>query len=251
MKIDYAIVSCNNNIAYYQYWKYVKNAWLKLGITPILAYVADDIHLYKFHEQNSSAIVMQYKPIHTIPIHFQAQWLRFHVTQEETLKDKVCIISDIDMIPLSRWYFVEQIQDFSNDKYIHLNPCIEEYGRLPVCYHVAKGSTFKEVLELDTDFETSCKKVYNTHFDNSFGNNVDKWGNDEEYTTNKILKYNSINQGVFVPLDRFGGANSHRVDRNNWNIDYTLASQKHYYDAHCGRDLHLYEKDIQTLINFI
>ena len=247
MKIQYAINSCDSNPLYFDFWKYTKQAWLKIGITPVLVYIAEDYNSKLIDEKD--AIVIRLKPIPEIPIYFQTQWVRFWITNN--FYKGVCITSDIDMIPLSRWHFVEQIQAYSSEDYLHLNSCIGEYGRLPVCYHVAKGDTFKEVLELDDTWEESVKRVYNAKFDNALHGTLHKWGNDEEYSTQKILAYIQVNQNRVKLLDRFGGSKNHRLDRDDWRYTEAQLNQVHFYDAHCARPLQQYESDIQLIINKI
>jgi hypothetical protein len=246
MKINYAIHSSDSNPLYLDFWPYVKKAWLKLGIKPVLVYIAADYDSKIIDESDS--IVVRVKPEPDIPLSFQTQWVRFWITSN--FYQGVCIISDIDMIPLSHWYFNEQIKDASVHSYIHLNPCIEQYGRLPVCYHVAMGNTFKKVLSLENTWQESLSKVYALNFDSALHNNNPKWGNDEEYTTQQILKYQKDNPYDIWLLKRSTGI-VNRIDRGDWKYDKTLLTQANYYDVHCMRPVQDHADEIDFLINHI
>ena len=72
--------------------------------------------------------------------------------------DEVCLISDIDWIPLSRWFYVDQIVDIPDDHFVVL----EQYGQLPgqhcellrnrymMSFILAKGATFQEIFPVNS-----------------------------------------------------------------------------------------------------
>ena len=159
MKISYAIVSADSNPYYLDFWPVVAKLWSeKFGITPVLGYVG--VNPPK-HLKDSGEIHCL-EPVENIPRSFQAQWARFFLTQR--YGEEIAIISDIDMLPLSSWYFIDQIADMHDNAYVHLYPCIDSYGHLPACYHVAKGNLFENVLNLTDGWQDSCQYVYHQKF---------------------------------------------------------------------------------------
>ena len=104
MKIDYAIMASDSNPDYLDFWEPVSKVWnIKMGITPILIHIGDGDNI-----DITYGDVINMKPIEGIPLHLQAQWVRFWYMS--TLGDKVGVISDIDMFALSRKYFVDKIE---------------------------------------------------------------------------------------------------------------------------------------------
>jgi hypothetical protein len=143
--------------------------------------------------------------------------------------------SDIDMLPVSRKYFIDQIRSIPDDKYVHLNP---NHQFSPCCYHVATGSLYKQVLQLHDTWEESmkyldAKKMGHDCFDGVNWILKDKihWGAEEEFSS--ILIRNYPDQSLFVNLPRTHG----RIDRIDWRYDPLGIARDQYADAHCIRPL--------------
>ena len=95
--------------------------------------------------------VIKMEPVEGVPIYLQTLWVRYWLPYTEP--DTTWMISDIDMIPMSEYYFFDKIKDIPDDKYVHLNPCSQTYHDMyPSCYHVAKGSCFTDVLSLPSSW---------------------------------------------------------------------------------------------------
>ena len=239
MKIDYAVMSSDDNPLYLDFWDVVSKLWNKLNITPVLLYFGEG----NPSEQYGKVVRMKSeinKPI--VPC-----WARYWWAGQQD--EKVCIITDIDMLPLSEWYFKNQILRFSNDKYIHLNPCIDTYSRLPSCYHLAQGNTFKEFLELDNTFDESLKILLLKNYSNKecfiVGSGNEHWCYDEFYATEKIMQKNDVR---FVAVPRIGGQSGHRIDRTDWKYDFDKLESGYYYDSHSLRPYSKFKKEIDKLL---
>lgn len=243
MKIDYAIMSSNDNPMYFDFWEPVSKCWEKLGITPLLFY---------FGNKNiNDSRVIKVKPLEKYQEAIQLLWIRYFAPKVLD-QNKVSIISDIDMIPLSKNYFCESISNFTEDTYVHLNPCIETYGRYPSCYHVAQNKKFVEILELDrfSSFEDSVKECLKY----SQKNYSSGWFADENFASEMLKK--NINKNVKL-LKRLGGQNGHRIDRATndlWCKPFELSqiSQQAYYDCHSIRPYKNHKQQIDSIIfNFL
>jgi hypothetical protein len=236
MKIQYAFMSCDDNPFYLDFWNVIYPVWIKkFNITPVLIHIGDK-HVYREPDN----VVVNINSIPDIPIALQAQWARFYFTS--IYSESVCIISDIDMLPLSNFYFQEQIKNFSNDDYVHLNPCIG-YQHIPACYHVAKGKLFKEVLKLKDSWEDDVRRLYNEYYETY------TWFSDERYSHDMITNY--PNKEIFKFLNRDGNVDGHRINRPIliWDID--LMRQNYYYDAHLPRPYSENKIEIDKLIGNI
>lgn len=243
MKIDYAIHSSDSNPYYLDFWPIVAQLWkVKFNVVPILVYIGDD---NRFIDETFGKVI-RLKPIDGIPIYLQTQIVRFWTPC--LYLDKISIISDIDMLPLSIKYFQKSISKFHDNDYVHLNPCIETYGRLPACYHIANGNTFKEVLDLNLDWESFIKNVLsNDRFINNQNEDKKSWFADEVYSSYKILNF--PNQQRIKLLDRSNGQNGYRVDRLNWKYYKTLLKFDYYYDAHSIRPYYENRLEIDEFAN--
>lgn len=243
MKIDYAIHSSDSNPYYLDFWPIISEIWKKkFDVIPILVFIGDkNIEL-----DERFGIVIKLSPIEGIAIHLQAQIVRFWITT--TYPNDVSIISDIDMIPLSHHYFVKNIANLNNNDYLHINPCIGSYGRLPACYHIAKGSTFKEVLSIDEQWDLFIRKVLSDKDNlNGFGHDKMAWFADELYTSKKVLTYNG---GIKINLiERERGQNGYRIDRALWLYSKMLLKYDYYFDSHSIRPYSQHKAEINSIKN--
>lgn len=245
MKIDKAIVSSNLNSDYLDFWPLVSKVWkLKLNINSVLLLICDE----NKEEDSEFGKIIKIKKIDNIPEYLQAQWVRFWYLS--TLKDEIGIISDIDMFPISKKYFVDQIENISNDKYVHINPCLDTYPNIPACYHISSGNLFKEIMKISDSFEESLNKLLS--FTNIFHCECgDKkfWFLDEKYSTYHLNKWDDRSKLIYLKRDQ--GQNGFRIDRSNWKYDENLLKQDFYYDAHSIRPYKQHKEEIDKFVNFI
>jgi len=238
MRIDYAIMSSNDNPLYLDFWEPVSKCWESLGITPLLFY---------FGEKNfSDKRIIKINKSNKFSEEIQTLWIRYYAPKLLD-KNKTSIISDIDMLPLSEFYFIEQISSIPDDKYVHLNPCAESYGRIPSCYHVAKNEKFVEVLNLNryNTFEESLSECI------KYAEKSNGWFADENFATNLLMKSNKSDL-IFIKRD--GGQNGHRIDRvtnDHWAHNYSLdlISLGQFFDCHSIRPYSKYKNDIDFIVN--
>lgn len=241
MRIDYAVMSSDDNELYLDFWLPVSKLWKeRIGITPVLLYFGDGSPSEEY-----GIVIKMNKNVTNLPL--ATCWARYWWAGQQ--KDAITIITDIDMLPFSTWYFKYQLERFSNDKYVHINPCIDTYSRLPSCYHVASGNTYKELLQLPDTFEESYNILLNQYFDNSTcyvkgGNNL--WCYDEYYASELLLKSKS---DKLVLVNRIGGQSGHRIDRTDWNYDIEKLKAGYYYDSHSIRPYKDNKALIDKLIN--
>lgn len=100
MDIKYAIVSSDES-HYLDYWPIICDAWIKIGIEPVLVKISKDIDDWSFgHLHNHTIINLPQIP--NIKASLQAQIGRMWAYK---LLTGNCIMSDIDMFPISESYF--------------------------------------------------------------------------------------------------------------------------------------------------
>jgi hypothetical protein len=240
MKIQKAIMSVDDNPLYTDFWKPVSKLWKEcINIEPVLIYFG------KNKLDDSYGTVIYTDPVENIPLYLQTQWARFWYTSTEP--DTTFIVSDIDMLPLSKSFFTEHISSYEEDKYLHLNG---NHYPLSVCYHVAKGKVFKRCLNLADTFEESMADLI-SHDDSHHSvvhMGFDRWGLDEAYSTYKILAPKNSNDVVRIP--RAGG--SDRIDRGKWKYDINILNESdQYIDSHSLRPYWKHKDAIDTLVDLV
>tara|TARA_R110002126_G_scaffold107243_1_gene242514 strand:+ start:8192 stop:8902 length:711 start_codon:yes stop_codon:yes gene_type:complete len=231
MHINKAFMSVDDNPLYSDFWEPVSKVWnIRFGVEPNLIYFGNDTLSEEWGK------VIKVTPVEGIPIHFQTQWARFWFTSQE--EDSVCIVSDIDMFPISQYHFLEQLSNIGPEKYVHLTG---NHRPLPVCYHAAKGSTFKKVLQLADTFEESCKQVWSTPLSLASHMGLERWGLDEAYTTQILESYGGDD---LLLLSNSVGP---RLDRSSWNYNYEEDLDL-YVDAHSLRPYSNYRQTLDLLV---
>jgi hypothetical protein len=238
MKIDYAIVSSDNNPLYFEFWEIVKRLWIELiGIKPILVKISDNDNV----EDYGDHIVHNIKSIDGVDTGFQSQIARMYVTKY--YKDYVCVTSDIDMLPLSKKYFTETTKDYDdNSLVIFSSDAYKDVNRYPICYNAAKGGLFDEILQLDDSFEDYVKKLLSLGWG---------WDTDELFFGMKVNSFK--NQEKIIKLNRGWekGIASNRIDRSQWGYSIDSLISQNYIDSHCLRPYTDHKIEIDKLINTI
>lgn len=249
MKIDKAIVSSDDNPFYLDFWPLVSRVWKeKFGITPVLLYVSDS----EYEPTTEYGEVYKYKPVEGVPVYLQTLWVRyFHPSTEP---ETTWAISDIDMFPVSREYFLDRVSSIEDNSYVHLDPSIGEYKKFPSCYHIAKGSVFTDVLDLPLDWEMSAWQVHSSNLGSDPGGHLTgktSWFADEQYATNKILQKINIGYNNIKFIERDGGRYGHRLDRSNFVYDTSMLDRNEFYDCHSIRPYSQYKNQIDKLVEDI
>jgi len=235
MKIDLVIHSSNSNPMYLDFWPLVSKVWsVRFGLRPLLVYIDED---HSIPIDTTYGDVIKMKPIPDIPVYLQCQWVRFWATT--LFPNRICMTSDIDMIPISKPYFVQTIASIPDDTYVHLNANLTLGSKelyLPVCYHVAKGSLFQEVFGLHASWEQSIRMLASLPMEqNAYTATIpylkDKvqWGIDEEYTTTRVIDYTDRSRIVFV------NRTHKRIDRDKWDWTEEDVLADVYADSHSLR----------------
>lgn len=245
MKIDLVIHSSDSNPFYLDFWPIVSKIWKEVfHLEPVLLYI-DENHDIPIDDTYGK--VVKFKPVADVPLYLQCLWIRYWYPSQHP--DKVSMISDIDMLPISKTYFIDQIAEIPDDKYVHLNP---QDHFLPSCYHVARGSLFKQVLGLEEEWVDSVTNLFrrNLGHDCFHGTNLilkDKlqWGADEEYATQQIRGY--PDSSLFVMLPR----RHRRIDRSYWVYTEEDIRNDKYADSHSLRPYTNYKHEIDSLVRIL
>lgn len=239
------LLSCDANPYYYDFWPYVKEVWQeRIGINPKLVFINDSKQTHKFVDS-----VMYVKKLDNYPIYLQAQLARIYYTQ--FFEEEICLLSDIDMFPVSKKFFDKQKikENCDYNTFFHLNPEVREFGQLPLCYYCGYGKTYKKLLK-DLSWEEFLKKIISLNFDVTKSNftlpnhlkNNNLWFSDEIYMFTEIKKNNlKIKKNNETAMGR-------RVDREEIKkINYLNFFNDKIVDIHMPRPPHNYKDCIDKI----
>jgi hypothetical protein len=146
MKIDLCVVASDLNRKYSEFLPLVKHCWqTKVGVNIkcilISNFIPDELKLY-------SDDIILFNPIENVPTAFQAQCIRILYPCILECENGV-IISDMDLIPLNKSYYLDNIDKYSNDNFIVYRNVIEEYKQYPICFCVSTPRIWKEIFNIN------------------------------------------------------------------------------------------------------
>ena len=201
MKIEYVIVSSDNS-RYLGFWNVVSKIWVtRFGFKPILCYVGDSDPPYELSREYGE--IVRYPRLPEYHTANQAQWVRFHHTQ--FLEDSISLVTDIDLIPISRHLFVDSIEEYSPDSFVNLSAFKQRGGYAPYLlagFCVAKGSVFGDVLKLKKDWAESMATVIPDAITNPDARKTQHlyWFNDQIFLNKRAALHE--NRNIFELKDR-------------------------------------------------
>jgi hypothetical protein len=265
MIIDKVIMSCNDDPFYSDYWPIVSKVWkVKMGIDPVLVYFGDASKM-----STEYGTVVEMEKLDDVPMHTQAQWGRFWYTQFEP--ETMWLISDIDMMPLSKEYFVNSIEAVPREiePIVHFNTNIEYSSDregwdiesppaahetyLPTCYSAGSGKIRKESLDLVPSFKESIENLKwkeNVYDHAPNGVVCSHWYAEESYQEDKLKEWIAMHPDRFFSVVRPNGYCSNRLDRGHgvmpeWNKEALQSGV--YMDFHMPRPWAQFGEQIQEV----
>lgn len=238
MKIDRVIVSSDENEIYLPFWPLIAKAWKDMGIQPTLALIA-----HKGAKVDTSiGDVIYFEPIQGIPTSFFAQVIRLLLPIY--FENDICLLSDIDMLPLNKAYFVDSIKKYSDDCFVTFRDQASDFyiknNMFPMCYNVAKGSVFQEVFKI-SDPQTIPRRIkywYRARHG---------WYTDEIM----LGKYLNSWEAKQFRLIKLGHKVKRRIDRGRWEYNETLLKEGYYIDSHLLRPYSQYRSEIDHLAHLM
>ena len=228
------ILSTNNNPLYIEFWPIVAPIWKSMGLQPTLALIANE----DCPVDVSVGDIIRLTPIQGIPESLQAQVIRLFLPS--FFPDEGCLISDIDMIPISHSYFINGAAHCPENGFLVYRDRAHEGTRYPMCYVAAKGEIFSSIFKISHTDEIITK--------------MQQWADlGLGWNTDELLLYESVNEwekegGLVV---RLGHEVEARLDRGNWKIDFSTLDISQYIDCHCPRPYSAFKDSIDQVVNAI
>jgi len=251
MKIDLCLVSANNSETFTEPWELVHELWKDVcDIDALLILIADEIPENLIHMQDS---ILLFKPIENINTAFQAQCIR--LLYPCLFDNKNIIISDADILPCSKKYFVDSIKEIDNDKFITYRDAYIRQEMYGMCYNVANSNVWKDIFNINSenDIRNTLIEWYNQDYTGR--KNCVGWFTDQKM----IFKYlnNWINKQNHIILND-KNLNFKRLDKRQRNfiarIDKQLIENiknNKYTDFHFIRPYNKYKKIIHKICDYI
>jgi hypothetical protein len=225
------ILSTNNDPLYIQFWPIVAPIWESMGIRPTLALIAtEDCPI-----DTSIGDVLRFDPLPDVPEALQAQAIRLLIPA--FFPDDVCLISDIDMLPMSPSYFIEWALPCPDDAFLVYRDIVwGDSSRYTMCYNAAKGRVFAEIFGVHS--LEDIPKILRYWNSLQLG-----WETDELVLFADLIKWE--NKGNLVM--RLGHFIPKRLDRGQWKIDDSFDASQ-WVDCHCPRPYMDHKESIDIVL---
>ena len=246
MKLDKVILSSNDDPAYLDFWPFVSKAWKNLiGIEPVLFFISNNDEKKRELEKYGEVFIIP--PENDWDIVNQSQSIRLWAGTK--FPDYNLIISDIDMLPISKEYYTESIIDFPDDHLISYTSDVLSFGfylrnpQLPMCYLAGKGSTFNEILGIYPNY------TWPDFIKDLKGENI-RYGTDQQYFWKKFQKWRD-KENRYIGMNRGwieGKIAYKRLDKIKWPETYDPCE---YYDSHLPIPYSENEKKCNELFNLL
>ena len=149
------------------------------------------------------------------------------------------MITDMDILPMNRKYFSENIQHIQNDKFVCMRNCLLSEKQIAMCYCVAHNKTWSNIFKIKTldDVKTRLIKI-SQHYNANVS-----WFLDQIHLYHNVKYWNSKTNNCVVLNDTQTKFN--RLDRNTFTLnEHIIQSIKNgkYSDYHCYRPYNKYKE---------
>jgi hypothetical protein len=257
MKLDTVLTACNDNPTYMGFIPAFIRTWraiapgVKVKVYLIadrfpkeLADFSDCVELFPAPQGVSSVFVSQYCR------------LLLPATEKGTV-----LISDVDMLPLSRRWFLSPLKKMRRDEFLSYRNVLEKDQQVAICYNCADAAIWQRVFGIESkdDVRGVLQDVYLKHVENV--PESASWFMDQLHLFERLRAFEAIG-GVVVKLsDQSTGFA--RLDRcNGWNDGFERIRlfpnrlkrniiNGYYSDYHAGRPYEMYSKATNEVIRLV
>lgn len=235
-QIDRVILSTNDNPLYIEFWPVVARVWQSMGIRPTLALIGGS----DCKVDDSLGDVIRFDPIPGVSEALQTQTIRLFLPA--LFPEEVCLISDIDMIPISKEYFEKGAEGCPDSAFLVYRDKIDDYWstKYPMCYVAAKGKVFSAVFSVFSKQEIAQRVAHWAGF--GYG-----WNTDELLLKQYVDEWEESG-GMVV---RLGHGVGNRLDRGSWTFELDSIDIFNYIDCHCPRPYSDYKEAIDPIADAV
>jgi hypothetical protein len=237
MKLGTIVTATDTNPLYCEFIPIFIKAWKTLfpECDVVIVLIANEIPDNLKDYSNNIKLFSPIKDTHTA---FQSQCIRLIYPQFIERNEGV-LITDMDMLPMNRFYYEDAIKSISNDTFIAYRDVLLP-NEIPMCYNVALPSVWKDVFSGETLEKWYTRNIYDGNH-GGCGWNIDQ--------IVLIEKFNQYSGKKVILNDRI--TKYKRLDRSGSNFNDPSLKDKiksgMFSDYHCLRP-YLQYKQINDFI---
>lgn len=251
MKIQIVLTSCNLNSYYYNLYPYVYKVWKeKFDLDLYLILISDYIpeNLKKFEQ-----FIILFTPIPNINSAYISQVIR--ILYPSLFNNLNVLITDIDIIPISKNYFFNSIEQYSDTQFITYTDRYIANSMYAICYNVANSKIWKNIFNINSIQDIIIFLTNNYDYNYNGLKNCSGWYSDQKilFKYLEIYRQNNLNDVIILSDDklkynRLDGKSAEKLNfilKNKKNI---LENINIYSDFHMLRS---YDKNLKLLEDII
>ena len=244
MKLDCVLTAVNENPLYLDFIPIFIKTWNKLypSVDVKIILIAEEIP-NKFLDYKDNIIL--FKPIENVLTSFTSQIIRLFYPCILNYENGV-MITDMDMLPMNKTYYTENIKQFDNSKFIYLRENIcSEINQLAMCYNVATTKVWSDIFSITSteDIKENIIKISESNIIKEGHGNIG-WSLDQLILCKKVNDWNIRTKNFIRLKEKSTGFK--RLDRiHKINIDnpklQKMVTSGFFSDYHCLRPMKKYE----------
>lgn len=228
-RLSYCVVGCDDNPKYTQFWPIVKRMWKEVcDVTAILIFVSNKNASEVFTDITN---IIHFRPVPSMSTAFQSQCIRLLYPALIDTDDGV-IISDMDLIPLSKEYYHNH--GATKDEFVVYRDVLLNINQIAMCFNMASPQTWSQLFNISSvdDVRSRLKEW----FKESGGD----WFSDQ-----KVLHSTVMNSDVNTRFLKDVETGFLRLDREDLQASVDLK----YTDFHMPRLFENHKEIINHLIS--
>ena len=233
MKLGTIVTASDPNPLYSEFIPSFVRSWSHLvpEADIVILYIADTIPPWL---EPYSKYIRRIDPIPGVHTAFHAQCIRL-LYPREIVRDEGVLITDMDMLPLNRTYYVDSIREAPTDGFVvYRDVCLP--AEISMCYNVAHPSTWTSMFGSTPTPELIREWHRPTGYDGVHGGVG--WSTDQHLLVNAFNQWSGRKIVLNDPITKFA-----RLDRvmpmDIWDRERdrirSLIVQGYFADYHCLR----------------
>lgn len=237
--LDRVILATDSNNKYVQFWPSAAQAWQEIvGVRPTLAVIGKKEEIVV---DETLGDVIYFEPIEGVPTSLYAQCIR--ILLPALFPNDVCIVSDIDLLPLQKKFFTKYIHKAAQDSFVIYRS--RHYWwwkkRIYMNYVAAKGATFGEIFNVHKleDIPHIIRLWYSLNIG---------WATDEMMLYRYVHTFEQQNKKRVKRLG-FARSGHKRISRTkNCKYDEKKLKKGKYREFNCPRPYYDYKQKIDKIM---
>jgi len=242
MKIEIVLTACNLVNKYITNYPIVYKVWKeRFDLDCYLILISDKIPDILIEYKDYIILFPEFDNINSAYI---SQVIR--ILYPALLENKNVLITDIDIIPISHYYFIEGIQKYDNDSFITFTDRYV-YRKNPMyamCYNIANSETWKEIFNIHSidDIKLKLKEWYNINYTGI--KNCEGWYTDQLKLYENVQNWINKKSKLIILKDkdiRFKRLNNRARDisyiKQNFELVKENIKNSVYSDIHLSKRL--------------